>query len=379
MKITPLNFNDFGQAGSSWYHPSVTQLPDGRWLATMQQVLHADAYGEAVCSFSDDCGKNWSTPAVIDALRYRPLTGSELMEGVADIRTFTSPVDGISFTFGCSAFYTPKNTNVCWDCKEGVSKAPDEHSYYSTMTPNGRWSELKVLELPRLGANFRTACTQIQFLDNGEVLIPIYFSDGSCDWCGMESPHFAVTVARYRQKGDKLIYQNDSGTLSIEAGRGAIEPSIVRLADGSFALTIRAEDSCAYCSTSPDGTVFGPLLPWHWDDGTNIITSTTQQHWITLGDKTFLVFVMNDGSNSDIFRYRAPLYIAEADPAHAVLRRSTLENVFPRQRRHETEVYYGNFHCARLSERQALITDSALCNLHEQGLKASVVAALVEE
>ena len=69
---------------------------------------------------------------------------------------------------------------------------------------------------------------------------------------------------------------------------------------------------------------------------------------------------MKYNGNDSLFRFRAPLLIAEAMPQEATLLRSTLDIVFPRRAQDGIEAFYGNFHCTQLDDDTALITDAAL-------------------
>ena len=114
-----------------------------------------------------------------------------------------------------------------------------------------------------------------------------------------------------------------------------------------------------------------------WPDGTPLEMSSTQQHWMRLGAKVYLVYTRNDGENSSIMRFRAPLYMAEAIPAKGILLRETEQVVFPRQLIDGVEALYGNFHCAQLTEETALVTDSALRWQDGAKPKCIVMATLV--
>ena len=157
-----------------------------------------------------------------------------------------------------------------------------------------------------------------------------------------------------------------------DVGRGAIEPSIIQLPEGGFALTIRAEDNHCYVCCSKDGMTWSDKIFWQWEDGTPLTMSTTQQHWIRVGSKVYLVYTRDDGSNTKIFRFRSPLYMAEAIPSQGVLKRETEQVVFPRQLIDGKEAHYGNFHCTQLTPSTALITDSGAASN-----KSIVMATLV--
>ena len=181
-----------------------------------------------------------------------------------------------------------------------------------------------------------------------------------CDYFGCASSRFASLSAIYRKRGDTFEFVARSNLLELPVLRGCIEPSAIRLPRGGYAMTLRAEDGRMYRALSDDALAWRDLRPWCRDDGTPVETDSTQQHWLRLGDKVFLVYTRRDGSNDGIMRFRAPLYIAEADAERAVLLRDGEKVLFPRQNIDGIEVRYGNFHCTQLNESCALVTDAAL-------------------
>ena len=359
MNIELLDFHNFGTSDRLWFHPAVTVLADGRWLATMQKINGSDHYSNPVFALSADRGASWTPPAEIPAFRSRALPGTPFTEGVADVRCFTMP-DGTAAAFGCTAFYTGKGC-AAWDSQTNGKQPPGRPVCAVWSPENGTWSERQTLELPGVELTYRTACTQAVLPGDDRIILPIYLDTGAmCDYFGNKAPRFASLTAVFRKRGTVFEYVAQSNLLEIFVLRGCIEPSAVRLADGSYAITLRAEDGCMYRALSDDALAWRDLRPWRWDDGNAIETDSTQQHWLTLGGKVFLVYTRRDGNNDKIMRFRAPLCIAEADVQRAVLIRASEKVVFPRRNINGVEVLYGNFHCTQLDGGRALVTDSAL-------------------
>ncbi len=356
--LVPLEFNNFGRNDMMWFHPGMAVLPDGSWLGTVQEVCGNDHFGNPHFAFSKDKGLTWTPPQEIEGFKAKPFEGDANYQiAVADIRPFVSPNDGTAFVFGCTVFYSPKG-NVSWE-KGEKPDFPPEQGLYVTWRPETGWSPMKVLPLPEVKGNYRTACTQITFIGNNEVLIPIYLDRDKTTFGGYDSARYGIVVGRYRQVGEELQFISMSPYIDHPVGRGAIEPSIIPLPEGGFALTIRAEDNKGYVCCSQDGTTWSDKIFWHWEDGTPLTMSTTQQHWIRVGSKVYLVYTRDDGSNTKIFRFRSPLYMAEAIPSQGVLKRETEQVVFPRQLFDGKEALYGNFHCTQLTENTALVIDCA--------------------
>lgn len=359
MNIQALDFHNFGTSVLNWFHPAVTRLHDGRLLATIQVINGSDCYGSPSFSISSDMGRNWSLTEEIPAFKSRRLPGLPFIEGVADIRPFTLQ-DGTVAVFGCTTFYTDKGC-ATWD-KGMADSLPAGRAVYALWSPEtGKWSERGILPLPGVERTYRTACTQAVLMEKDQILLPIYLDSGTeCDYFGQRTSRFASMTALYRNRGMSFEPLGQSLLLELPVLRGCIEPSAIRLASGEYALTLRAEDGRMYCSTSADGLAWREIRPWRWDDGRTIETSSTQQHWLQLGGKTYLVYTRHEGDNDKIMRFRAPLFIAEADAADATLCRSSEMILFPRQSRDGIECLYGNFHCTQLDDSHALVTDCAL-------------------
>ena len=375
MNLKALDFNNFGTDIHAWFHPSVTVLHDGRLFAVMQEMRGSDHYGCPFFSISDDDGANWSAPAEIPAFRNKRLNGTKLIEGVADIRPFTLQ-DGTVEVFGCTAFYS-ENGCAAWD-KKIECKRPSNAAVYAIWSPETeKFGKRHILELSGV-KSYRAACTQAVLDGDNGIVVPIYFDSGViCDYYGYKMPRFASLTAIYRKRGNALEYVAQSNHLELPVLRGCIEPSVVRLADGAYAVTLRTEDGNMYRAISDDALSWHDLRPWRFDDGSAIKTESTQQHWIRLGRKAFLVYTRNNGENDGIMRFRAPLYIAEADAERAMLIRSTEKVVFPRQCVNGIEALYGNFHCAQLDDKRAIVSDSA-CFRFEKEVTV-VMAALVTD
>lgn len=359
MKIELLDFQDFGSSEHLWFHPAVTRLDDGRWLATMQKINGSDHYAAPAFAVSNDEGKTWSAPEEIPAFQSRALPCTPFAEGVADVRPFTMP-DGTVAAFGCTTFYTTRGC-ASWD-REVAVEPPQGRAVYALWSPeSGTWGTRATLELPGVERSYRTACTQAVLRGEDEVVLPIYLDSGvSCDYFRHRSARFASLTAIYRKRGEGFEFSAKSNLLEIPVLRGCIEPSALRLPEGGYAMTLRAEDGRMYRALSDDALAWRDLRSWRWDDGNTITTDSTQQHWLTLGKRVYLVYTRSDGSNDAVMRFRAPLYIAEADAGRGLLFRASERVVFPRRNVNGVEVLYGNFHCVQLGEDRALVTDSEL-------------------
>ena len=64
---------------------------------------------------------------------------------------------------------------------------------------------------------------------------------------------------------------------------------------------------------SKEGLHFEQIRPWKFDNGSELGSYNTQQHWVTLSDGLFLVYTRRGAGNDHVFRHRAPLFIAQVD------------------------------------------------------------------
>ena len=94
-------------------------------------------------------------------------------------------------------------------------------------------------------------------------------------------------------------------------------------------------------------------VPWTWhEDGTEIGSYNTQQHFATIGDRLYLVYTRRGVNNDHVFRHRAPLFIAEVslDGFTPTLIRESEQIAVP-----ERGARLGNFGVTNVSEREAWV------------------------
>ncbi|MBR2584945.1 MAG: exo-alpha-sialidase, partial [Thermoguttaceae bacterium] len=144
----------------------------------------------------------------------------------------------------------------------------------------------------------------------------------------------------------------------LDKARGYSEPSIT-LYQGRYYLTLRSDDM-GYITASDDGLNFDPPIPWRWQSegdggapGELLGSYNTQQHWLRLGEKLYLVYTRRGADNDHIFRHRAPLFIAQFDPQTMTLIRETEQVAVP-----EHGVALGNFGTTEVSDREGWVVVS---------------------
>lgn len=134
----------------------------------------------------------------------------------------------------------------------------------------------------------RSACAQWLEMDDGTVLLPFYYGPNAT------APH-SVTVARFRFDGRELTYLQHGSEHELKVVRG-LEPSVVKYA-GRYFLTVR-NDLKGYVTVSNDGLQYQPLKEWTFEDGGELGSYNTQQHWLAHSDGLFLAYTRK-GANND--------------------------------------------------------------------------------
>jgi hypothetical protein len=176
------------------------------------------------------------------------------------------------------------------------------------------------------------------------VLVPVYYAarGQSC---------YSATVLRCRFDGRKLSYVEHGDELHLDVARGFCEPSLIAF-QGRYYLTLR-NDQKSYVTASDDGLQFAPVKPWTFDDGSELGSYNTQQHWLGHAKGLFLVYTRRGGNNDHVMRHRAPLFIGQVDPAKLCVARRTERVLIP-----EHGAPMGNFGAAPINENESWVTVS---------------------
>ena len=146
-----------------------------------------------------------------------------------------------------------------------------------------------------------------------------------------------------------LTYREHGNVLASNVVRGLYEPSLVHLG-GRYYLTIR-NDQKGYVTVGGDGLHFRPVKPWTFDDGEDLGSYNTQQHWLAHGNGLFLVYTRRGANNDHIMRHRAPLFVAQVDPERLHVIRATERVLVP-----ERGAELGNFGAAAITNRESWVT-----------------------
>ncbi|WP_422929254.1 GDSL-type esterase/lipase family protein [Singulisphaera sp. PoT] len=326
-----------------WYHPRATAIPGADpaspgVLITLQKHLRtSDHYSGMSLLSSNDLGKTWAGPRPVAELDWTHEPGG-VDVAVADVTPMLHPRSGKVLAVGAQVRYSSKGEQL-------EDRPRSNQTAYAVFDPkSGRWTPWRRVEMPADESfNFaRSACAQFVVEPDGSVLLPFYVAKSA------DVP-YRVTVVRCAFDGDALTYREHGDVLALDVARGFYEPSLVRLGDRYF-LTIR-NDLKGYVTSSGDGLHFRPAKAWTFDDGEDLGSYNTQQHWLTHAQGLFLVYTRRGAGNDHIPRHRAPLFIAQVDPERLRVIRATERVLVP-----ERGAELGNFGASSITDRESWVT-----------------------
>jgi len=328
-----------------WYHPRAAAVPGDKGPAvvmTLQQHLHVDDYYSGLFAMRRPTVDGaWSGPNAIPELAWRK-EANDVTLSVADVTPgWHAPTQRL-LAIGCQVPYAPNGAQIL------AGPTPRQHqTAYAVHDPrSGAWSNWQILDMPA-DPKFelaRNACAQWLVRPDGALLLPIYFGPSA------DGP-WSVAVVECSFDGKQLRYVRHGNEFDLNVERGLVEPSIV-FYGGRYFLTMR-NDLRGYVSASDDGLNFEPMKPWTFDDGEELGSYNTQQHWLAHSDGLFLVYTRRGANNDHIIRHRAPLFMAQVDPQTLQVIRRTERIIIP-----ERGGEFGNFGAAAISANESWITVS---------------------
>ena len=329
-----------------WFHPRVAAIPglgvDGGPAVVMTLQKHlkvSDYYSGLSVVRTDDMGETWAEPDPRPELDWRHEDGGVVI-AVADVTPGYHAPTGKVIAVGAQVRYSPRGEQL-------EDKARSNQTAYAVLDPQtGQWTPWRVLDMPPDDKfNYaRNACAQWIVEPDGTVLLPFYFGPSA-------GAPASVTVVRCAFDGDELRYLEHGEELALNVERGLCEPSIAHF-QGRYYLTIR-NDVKGYVTAGDDGLHYAPIRPWTFDDGAELGSYNTQQHWVAHSEALFLSYTRRGADNDHIMRHRAPLFIARVDPERLCVLRDT-ERVLIFER----GATLGNFGAAAVSPDESWVTVS---------------------
>ena len=301
-------------------------------VATAQylDVTGCDVFSGIYMSGSNDEGKTWSPFEQQSELRSEPRSDGKRIVCCDGTPMYHKTTDTV-LLMGHTASYQADG--------KSLDRTIPRQSFYSVLKKGDKeFSAPKFIKTPEILRDFGNGCGQSIELENGELLIPGYYKDNK--------NNCVSAVIRCSFDGDNIEVLEAGNSLTVSAPRGLGEPSLVKH-NGVYYITLR-NDVCAYVARSEDGVNYHSLQPWCWDDGELLPNYNTQQHWMTLGDKLFLVYTRRYAQNDNVFRHRAPLFAAEVE--NMKVKRDTEFAILPQR-----GARLGNFGVTSRSENKASI------------------------
>ena len=288
---------------------------------------------------TDDLGRTWTEPTSQgQAFARRPLHEFGQAEGVSDLMPAWHAASGVLLGTGHTIRYVDDNL------PPGPTPRDTVYSVYDAETRT--WGMWKRLETPDPVKFFSEGAGSTQRVDlpGGDILLPTYCmnmdtSQDVFDGQGMS------TVMRCAFDGTTLTYIEHGTEMTMPGGRGFTEPSLA-CAGGRYFLTLRNDDD-GYVAVGADGLHFDRPHRWTFDDGVDLGSYNTQQHWLTHGDDLYLIYTRHGANNDHVFRHRAPLFIAEVDKDRLCVIRETEQILVP-----ERGARLGNFGVTQVGEKE---------------------------
>ncbi|HLT94022.1 MAG TPA: hypothetical protein VKZ56_05645 [Membranihabitans sp.] len=331
-----------------WVHPRAGIVPHAgkkgnpRVVMTMNTLdLDGSDVFKGMFGFeSDDLGQHWTEVRKIESLapRFETLEGQQRPVAASDFWPQWHIPSQKLLGIGHTVVYTPE-----WK----VTMPRPRHTAYSVYHPDTHsWSTWEKLNLPELDKfhNSGAGCAQRLDLPNGRILLPVSMYPPG------KNSH--ITVLDCIFDGTKLQYQGQGNELGIDNKTRGLHEASLTFFNERYYMTIR-NDERGFVATSKDGLNYTPIQPWTFDDGSELGSYNTQQHWVTHSDGLFLVYTRRGANNDHVFRHRAPLFMARVDPGKLCVIRSTERILVP-----EKGARLGNFGVVDISPEETWVTVS---------------------
>lgn len=314
--------------GSYWMHARAAMIPSSAadrsgknpiaLMVLFKFLGRSDFYSGVYTMRSEDLGSTWTKPILEPQLDW--VKDGEVNIAVADVVPDWHTVTQKYFAIGAQVRYSPQG-------KQLEDRPRAHQTAYTVYDPGtGEWKKWRTIEMPQ-GEQFnfaRNACAQSVVEENGDLLLPFYIGE-------RVGKPFSSTVVRCSFDGDEIKYIEHGNVLELETMRGLYEPSLVKFA-GRYLMTMR-NDVKGYVSVSDDGLQFAAPQAWTFDDGVELGSYNTQQHWMTLGEGDgaglFLIYTRRGADNDHVVRHRAPLFMAQVDPERMMVMRATEKILVP--------------------------------------------------
>jgi len=357
-----------------WFEPTAAWVPAGKngpvpCAIVCASQLTGNDIGPHPYTWSRDCGQHWRNPAQSQALQVNP-QGEDVFEKPW-LSPFYHQASDTLLMIGRTCFTQDAlpipglkgETHALWAPRaKKLTLTPD--LVYSQWMPERddfapweriAWQPLFAGEgIQRIFTS--DVCQKVELAD-GSILCPVTV--------GGEDSKGRAAVLRLTWDGRALHAVDRGGVLTCDEVRGFHEPSLVKCGE-RYLLTLR-NDVRGYVAESADGLNFSTPQPWTFDDGQELGSYNTQQHWLLRDEALFLVYTRRSELSNGVVRDRAPLFMAEVDPERVCVIRDTERVIIP-----EDGARMGNFCTLNIDSEEAwVITGEWLQQLiegHQAGM-----------
>jgi hypothetical protein len=331
-----------------WTHSRAGVVPghgeDGkpRVVMTMNNMdlAGSDVFYGVFGLHTNNLAETWTKPVELKTMapRYESIDGEERPVAVSDFWPKWHSNTKTLLGTGHTVVYTPD-----WKVRNPRPRNTSYSSYNPVTDSWGEWQKLKMPDDEKF-YNSGAGCVQRYDMEDGTILFPISFRG--------KGRNSKVTVCNCSFDGKDLKYNYHGSELELKnETRGLGEPSLTKF-NGEYFITIR-NDEKAFVAKSTDGLHFEKYTPWKFDDGKELGSYNTQQHWVSHSDALFLVYARRGANNDHVFRHRAPLFMAQVDPYKLCVIRETEQILVP-----ERGARLGNFGVCDISENETWVTVS---------------------
>lgn len=369
------------QRNECWFEPSIALVPAGRngplpaVIVTVSQ-LNGNDIGPHHYTWTRDFGGRWSNPAQSQGLQVNPLANDVfekpwispfyhrasdtlLLLGRTCFTQDTLPRPGVKGE--SHALWSPRAKGMVLRADLICSQWDPERQDAAPWQRVAWQSHFAGTGIDRVYSS--DVCQRLE-LPDGSILCPVTLGAGEGrGQAGVLRLHWDGTCLRLAERGN-ILTCNDV--------RGFHEPSLA-WHDGRYLLTLR-NDLRGYVAVSEDGLHFADPVPWTFDDGTELGSYNTQQHWLRQGETLFLVYTRRSELSHGVVRHRAPLFMAEVDVSGPCVVRRTERVIIP-----ENGARMGNFCTLSLNEHDAWVVTGewlqALVEGYREGMPFYVDAA----
>ena len=262
-------------------------------IATAQylDVKGSDLFAGILTSVSYDDGKTWTEFSKQDGLA--PIKEGDITTVCCDGTPMYHKATGKIIALGHVALYNDDGSS----CDKNGRKP-----WYSVFdNETMQFSKPKFIDMPSGIDDSGNGCGQSFELENGDLLIPVYYL--------LPNNKHASMVIKCSFDGESIVLLEAGTPLVMDVARGLYEPSVIGH-NGVYYMTMR-NDECGLVAKSTDGLNYTNLQLWKWDDYSIVQNYNTQQHFMQLGDELYLVYTRRGAKNDHVFRHRAPLFAAK--------------------------------------------------------------------